>query len=209
VSDERARRAAGAREARRAALLAAATPVFAAHGYYGTSVDDIVEAAGVARGTFYLYFDGKDALFRELIDVLLRRLRGAVLPVRREADAQPPAVQLRDILVGLLETLVADRAVARLLFREALGHDAALRERMRAFQDELRAYVRHGLRLGIADGFLAPMDTHVVADCVVGTVQAVVVARLVDSDAPFDVDAVADAVLRYALFGLTHRGPTG
>lgn len=208
MSDGRARRAAEARETRRAALLAAAAPVFATHGYYGTSVDDVVEAAGVARGTFYLYFDGKDALFRELIDGLLHRLRAAVLPVRRGPEAPDPTTQLRDLLVGLLGTLVEDRAVARLLFREALAHDAALRERMRAFQDELRAYVRHGLRLGVADGFLGPMDVDIVADCVVGTVQAVIVARLVDGEASLDVDAAADAILRYALFGLTHRHAT-
>ncbi len=200
--DGRTRRAAEARETRRNALLAAAVPVFATHGYYGTSVDDLVEAGGVARGTFYLYFDGKEALFRELIDGLLSRLRAAVLPVRREESAPDAASQLHEILRSLLLTLQADRPVARILFREALVHDAAVRERMRAFQDEIRAYVRHGLRLGIADGFLAQMDVDVVADCVVGTVQAVVVARLVEGDGPFEVDRVTDAVLGYALKGL-------
>lgn len=48
------------REARRKALVDAALEVFSTHGVAASSVDDIVEAAGVAKGTFYLYFRTKD-----------------------------------------------------------------------------------------------------------------------------------------------------
>ena len=48
------------REERRQELIGAALKVFASTGVAATSVDDIVRAAGVAKGTFYLYFDTKD-----------------------------------------------------------------------------------------------------------------------------------------------------
>jgi len=48
------------REARRQALIEAAVAVFSAKGVSAASVDDIVRAAGVAKGTFYLYFATKD-----------------------------------------------------------------------------------------------------------------------------------------------------
>ena len=48
------------REVRRQALVDAAVAVFSAKGVSAASVDDIVRAAGVAKGTFYLYFATKD-----------------------------------------------------------------------------------------------------------------------------------------------------
>jgi AcrR family transcriptional regulator len=50
------------REARRTGFLDAAVAVFTAKGVDAATVDDIVRAAGVAKGTFYLYFDSKDGV---------------------------------------------------------------------------------------------------------------------------------------------------
>jgi len=47
-------------------LLDAGMDVFGRDGYHGASVGDIVERAGISRGTFYLYFANKDDLFRAL-----------------------------------------------------------------------------------------------------------------------------------------------
>ncbi|KAA9151857.1 TetR/AcrR family transcriptional regulator [Amycolatopsis acidicola] len=52
---------------RRAALVAAATRTFEREGYANTRVADIVHDAGVAHGTFYRYFESKDAIFREVV----------------------------------------------------------------------------------------------------------------------------------------------
>jgi AcrR family transcriptional regulator len=53
-------------ETRRAELLAAATRLFEERGFEEVTVADITEAAGVAKGTFYLYFDSKEALLDAL-----------------------------------------------------------------------------------------------------------------------------------------------
>jgi AcrR family transcriptional regulator len=59
-------------ENRRAAILRAARAVFARQGFANTMMDDIAEAAGVAKGTVYLYFASKDQIFME---ALLERAR--------------------------------------------------------------------------------------------------------------------------------------
>ncbi len=64
-------------EARRQAILKAALSVFAAHGFEATRLDDVAQRAGVAKGTLYLYFRDKQALFEELI-------RNAVSPVMEQ-----------------------------------------------------------------------------------------------------------------------------
>ncbi|MFK7929003.1 MAG: TetR/AcrR family transcriptional regulator [Myxococcota bacterium] len=62
----------GRREAnkqkKRSDLLSAGQTAFLEQGYHGTSVEQIAASAGVARGTFYLYFDGKEALFESVVD---------------------------------------------------------------------------------------------------------------------------------------------
>ena len=62
----------------RAKLLEAAETVFAGVGYSDASIVRITEAAGVAQGTFYLYFSSKLEIFEELVEDLNRRVRHAM-----------------------------------------------------------------------------------------------------------------------------------
>ncbi|MBS7699122.1 MULTISPECIES: TetR/AcrR family transcriptional regulator [unclassified Chelatococcus] len=50
-------------------ILNGARQVFRANGFDGASMGDIAKAAGVSKGTLYVYFDSKEALFRALIDI--------------------------------------------------------------------------------------------------------------------------------------------
>jgi AcrR family transcriptional regulator len=62
----------------RTRILEAAEQVFAEVGYHDASIVKITEAAGVAQGTFYLYFEGKKQVFDELVVDLNRRVRHAM-----------------------------------------------------------------------------------------------------------------------------------
>jgi len=65
-------------------LLDAAEAVFGELGYHDASVVRVAQTAGVAAGTFYLYFDSKKAIFDELVRDLNRRVRHAM----KEASSQ-------------------------------------------------------------------------------------------------------------------------
>jgi len=54
-------------DARPEEILEAAKHVFGASGYTGTKLEDVARRAGVSKGTLYLYFDSKEALFREMV----------------------------------------------------------------------------------------------------------------------------------------------
>ena len=64
--------------ATRERLVAAAESVFAELGYPEASIVKITEAAGVAQGTFYLYFSSKQEIFEEVVRDLNRRVRHAM-----------------------------------------------------------------------------------------------------------------------------------
>lgn len=60
-------------------LLDAAEAVFGEHGYDRAAISEITRRAGVAQGTFYVYFDDKKEIFLELVRALGDRLRDQVL----------------------------------------------------------------------------------------------------------------------------------
>jgi len=67
----------GAKATRRDAILAAALDEFSARGFAAARLDDVARRAGVAKGTIYLYFKDKEALFQELILFQLNPVVGA------------------------------------------------------------------------------------------------------------------------------------
>src|ERR1700757_4306232 len=70
ASDLRSGRAERA-AARRSAILEAALDEFSARGFAGARLDDVAQRAGVAKGTIYLHFKDKEALFQELVRTML------------------------------------------------------------------------------------------------------------------------------------------
>jgi AcrR family transcriptional regulator len=66
---------------RRQQILNHARDVFALRGYHAAKIEDIVAAAGVARGTFYLYFEDKRAIFEEIVDGVLARIGMTIVRV--------------------------------------------------------------------------------------------------------------------------------
>jgi AcrR family transcriptional regulator len=79
--------------ARREAILDAALTVFAERGYEAARLDDMAARAGVAKGTLYLYFKDKEALFEALV-------RGAVSPILGQASAAAamPGMKAAEVL---------------------------------------------------------------------------------------------------------------
>jgi TetR/AcrR family transcriptional regulator, repressor for uid operon len=95
-----------ARAARRDQIIAAAAECFARAGYHATTMADIAEAAGVSKGTPYLYFPGKEALFIALYEEwdcgLAARVNAAVGALA-EPDRQSP----RSILMAVASAIAA------------------------------------------------------------------------------------------------------
>jgi len=106
----RSSRAATDRADKRELILKAAVRTFAERGFFGAQVADVARAAGVAAGTVYLYFRGKDDL---LVSIFERTMREAIAEGKAAlADAPSPLERLRRIAHLHLERLGRDRATA-------------------------------------------------------------------------------------------------
>ena len=74
--DGRVARAERLREERRTQILGACRRVFARRGYHSSSIQEILDEAGIARGTFYAHFDSKQAALEEILTEFLEGLPG-------------------------------------------------------------------------------------------------------------------------------------
>jgi AcrR family transcriptional regulator len=83
---------------RREAILAAALDEFSSQGFAAARLEDVAKRAGVAKGTIYLYFRDKEALFQELIRAMLTPVVGSVEALR---DADVPLSALSERMVDL------------------------------------------------------------------------------------------------------------
>jgi AcrR family transcriptional regulator len=66
---------------RRAQVIAAARERFSKHGLAGTTMDGIAQAAGVAKGTVYLYYKSKEDIFRQILEEDLANLQDDTVPL--------------------------------------------------------------------------------------------------------------------------------
>jgi AcrR family transcriptional regulator len=70
----------------RVRIVSAARRLFAEKGYAGTSINDLVNAAGVTRGALYHYFRDKAALFAEVFTEVAREMLAHILQAATEGD---------------------------------------------------------------------------------------------------------------------------
>ena len=129
-------------------MLAHARDVFARRGYHDANVDEIVKAAGVARGTFYLYFEDKRAVFEEIIDRFIAKLAMSILRVDPRDPSRDVTWQVRENIRRIVHLLLEDRATTKILLSDALGVDVAFDRKLHSFYDEVSKLLEESLREG-------------------------------------------------------------
>ena len=180
-------------EARRAAIVQAALDEFCARGFAATRIDDVAARAGVAKGTIYLYFDDKEALFREIVTTML-------VPLVSVLETPPPDIPIRDVIARFMDLFVREiystqrRNVLRLVMTEgprfpelAEFHYRNVVERALA---AMRALLARALERGeLKDDTLIRFPQLVIAPGMV----AIIWSGLFDRFAPLDVEAMMRA----------------
>jgi AcrR family transcriptional regulator len=156
---------------RRRQILDAARDVFARRGYHQATIDDIVAEAGVARGTFYLYFEDKRAVFSELIDRFAGQLTGAIQRIVTDDAARPVADQVQANIRAILGTCLAERATTKILFTDAAGVDPAFDRKLLAFYDIAVQLLTDSLKDGQALGIVADGEPRVLAYLSIGALK--------------------------------------
>jgi AcrR family transcriptional regulator len=185
------------RSQRRADLLQAAVERFTAKGIERTTIDEIVGAAGVAKGTFYLYFDSKEQVVAALrTEMVERSLVSADAFVRGVREDEPWAV-LRSTIEGFVDHLLGNRDRVRLFAQVGISAatDEVFAECDRKVDEAIAAGIRAGIERGAFDVQDPPMTAALLRNAVEGTVNAAILAGD-DPDRDRLLAAIQDLVRR-------------
>ena len=146
------------REQKRQRILRAAIDVFASKGYFAARMTDIAEAAQVADGTLYLYFEGKEHLLMSIFDGVLgrfiERLDGEI------AKIDDPIEKLSIMIRLHLETLGRDQALAHVLQIETRHSRRFMslftRGKLGEYLNRVRDIIVEGQESGVFRGDISP-----------------------------------------------------
>lgn len=188
------------RQARRQQVLRHAKRIFARKGYHRTNVADIIARAGIARGTFYLYFQNKKDLFEELLQQVLSELSTRILRIRIGAGEKDPVEQLRDNIRRVVDYVLKERELTDILLNHSVGFDRELDQRIRDFYDRIAALIERSLELGIAMNLVRKSDTRAIAYCILGAIKEVV--SLLSRSPATDTAALVEEILDFGLRGV-------
>ena len=166
------------KQARPAELTAAALELFVEKGFAATRLDDIAARAGVSKGTLYLYFDSKEALFKAVIQEGIVPIleQGAGLVDGFEGDSS----QLLRLLLNEWWPRIGDTHLAglpKLMISEARNFPEVANYYHDAVIVRGKDLIRRTLQRGIASGEFRAIDVEMAIDVILAPVLMMVIWR--------------------------------
>ncbi len=191
---------------RREQILRSASKVFSRKGYRLASVSDIVEEAAIGRGTFYLYFESKRDIFRELIE---NYFDGYTRILRENHERLVEAFRARS---GILSTWRGNMSrvlryssenphLTNIVYREALGKDEDFSERVEELSRLARGMLKEEFQLMYDRGMMRPCDIDLVTSIIMGSTVYLIMEHLLGRSEE-EVERLTDAMVEYHIRAL-------
>ena len=192
------------KEARRRAIIEAGLQAFTAQGFTATRLDDVAVRAGIGKGTIYLYFDSKEALFEEVV-------RENLFPAQEELESlvaqfEGSATELLTTHLRYFYAGLADDKIPPLIAM-VLGEgnrfpaltEFFFREMVSGNQDIMRSIIEKG----VANGEFRPTDIGRFSQILIAPVLISAIWKLqFESFAPIDLQSFAETHIDLVLNGL-------
>ncbi|MFH1263479.1 MAG: TetR/AcrR family transcriptional regulator [Pseudomonadota bacterium] len=199
--DKRITRAIDQRKQRKGEIVKAARRLISEKGYAATSIADILEVADISRGTFYTYFESREALFHDLVDDFARRLMACIQPVKKNAG--DPMQLLEANVRRVIDLFLENRDLTVILLREAVAHDRLVDQKLQ----HLYAFLHHNLvaalENGAAWGLIRKVDEKLISVALLGSIKEVLYQYLVVKKEPLpDTAAISRELVNFGLRGL-------
>lgn len=193
------------RMARTRTLVEAALRCFLTSGLDAVTIDDVTREAGVAKGSFYRYFENKE----DLIDTLFRPTAEAVESAMTRASESLETATDEPALEAAYARLATDLALVlfsngdavRLFLQERHGPATPGRASIRGLDEQVLALALRITQAGRNSGLLRPVDPEVSAVAVVGAVMQLLWVQLVQAP-PVDPVARARELIDIVLHGV-------
>lgn len=196
---------------RREAIKQAAIEVFSEKGYHAAKVSQIVKRVGVAQGTFYLYYEGKQQIFGELLNDFL------TLVVTTVANWEPAELDSREIFreeltrvgIALTDVVQENHGLAKIFFKEALAVAPEFDQIIHDFYETLGSLLTNFNRILYERGLIKSMNFKVLAYMTIGMVERIIMEHIVTGVlANVDAREIVEHLVIHYLDGTLSEVPT-
>ncbi len=190
------------RPIRRQQVFDCAKDIFSKKGFHKTSISDIVQKAGIARATFYLYFRNKRHLFQSLLEFLLQELDRRVETIKLGEGHPLPLEQLRANLTRVVTFSMEEPQLVQILFRSAVGMDREFERELERFYERVVDRIEGALKLGIDMGLVRPGSTRLIAYAVLGVLKEIMAQVASNRMSALTAKVVVDELLEFGRRGV-------
>jgi AcrR family transcriptional regulator len=186
------------KEIKKEHIINKAIEFFSNNGFTGTRIDDVTDALGIAKGTFYLYFKSK----KELLIDCIGRLTTIVIPkeawedIRKETDF---ASRHEKRLIAFLKAFPTFCGILNLLKSCIQSNDPVLVKKATDTYKMLVNPLRKDLRWAVEHGMITKVDEEVVSFLMFGMGESV--GYLLMIDPRYTLEYVTKIVMDFALKG--------
>jgi AcrR family transcriptional regulator len=185
-------------------ILDAAMVVFARLGFHEARMDDIVQEAGLSKGTLYWYFKSKE----EIITVISQQLFTTdIEQVERLLNAEGTVSErLQQLIRSRVQGMQEKSDVVAILFEfyAAALHQDGVRQSIKTYFQNFHEVLVALIQQGIERGEFRPVDALAAATALDAVFEGLIVRWLIDPDA-VQWASLGEAAIRLTLDGLKHR----
>lgn len=193
-------------------ILRAALEVFSDKGFRAATMDEVASAAGIAKGTIYLYFASKEDLFLALARQVLQHALDLLPEIRLDNEADPETFtrRLGREFLGVLMTPEVAKVLP--LIVAEYNHLPALQELYRTeILQKVNLQLASILEMGMELGWVRRLDPVIASRCLLGMFFVFVMTQEVfgaKTVTPMDADDIADTVTTIYFHGILERKET-
>ncbi len=175
----------------------AALRLFYENGYHGTTINDITQAAGVAAGTFYLYFPSKKVLYQHLLFTLSKDIRREI--ATRVGAATTRYQKEREGIKAFIEYAERRPEIYNIIW-ESLYIDRKL---FKEYYESFSARYVNGLKEARRQGEIRDLDLEVLSFVLMGITNFVALKVIMDlGEGDNDIERIVDVVMDLLSTGL-------
>lgn len=184
------------------AIIKAAKEVFAEKGFQKASIKDIARVAGIATGTFYLYFKNKEGFFEALVEEMYQEL---LTHIKEERKKAPDTLgKLEASMDACVQLFIKERSLAKLMLIQAPNASPLINTHLSALQDGLVQLALDDLNEAQELCLIPKQNTQVAALALVGGFYALLLKWL-KNDTPFDLTTATMDLFHYNMYGLKSK----
>mgnify|MGYP000856854105 FL=1 len=180
------------------AIFDAAIKIFSTNGYEGATMDDMAQAAGVAKGTLYYYFKSKEEIFKYIItegvEVIKERISQAV---EREESALS---KLKALCTLQLNLVYEKKELFKVIMSQLWGQEVRqleLREVVGNYINSIEKYIKQAMD----EGVIKKGEPYFMAYIFFGLLCSTAVYELINKDRN-NIDELSENLLMYILHGI-------